>query len=282
MARETADGGKTMVPMLHVTDHLGNVRAVVDITDIQRWTTPDPLAEKYYDLSPYAFCNNNPVNFVDPDGRNIFIYDIENQQFKKYEWKSVGDIWGFYDENDQIYSGSNDFINAASNALKDLMGTNTGKNIVAQLTGLPHDIFIVRGMQSAYDSAKKWIGWNYDSPESVPVTNGLHSNATINLIHEMAHALYSLSGGEKKTWFTIPTMKGYRDIDISEIYTTHIENLIRSDKSYPLRTYYSIDQNGNPCGPSIVNPRTRESRYYKSNGSTNYKRINKKASPYVY
>ena len=43
-ARETADGGKAMVPMLHVTDHLGSVRAVVDITDIQRWTTPDPLA----------------------------------------------------------------------------------------------------------------------------------------------------------------------------------------------------------------------------------------------
>ena len=34
-----------------------------------RWTTPDPLAEKYYGISPYAFCNNNPVNFVDPDGR---------------------------------------------------------------------------------------------------------------------------------------------------------------------------------------------------------------------
>ena len=33
-----------------------------------RWTTPDPLAEKYYGTSPYAFCNNNPVNFVDPDG----------------------------------------------------------------------------------------------------------------------------------------------------------------------------------------------------------------------
>ena len=40
--------------------------------DLSRWTTPDPLAEKYYSISPYAFCNNNPVNFVDLDGRDIW------------------------------------------------------------------------------------------------------------------------------------------------------------------------------------------------------------------
>ena len=36
---------------------------------LRRWMTPDPLSEKYYGISPYAFCNNNPVNFVDPDGK---------------------------------------------------------------------------------------------------------------------------------------------------------------------------------------------------------------------
>ena len=37
----------------------------------------DPLAEKYYNISPYAYCANNPVNFVDPDGRVIgFISDV--------------------------------------------------------------------------------------------------------------------------------------------------------------------------------------------------------------
>ena len=38
---------------------------------LRRWMTPDPLSEKYYGVSPYAFCNNNPVNFVDPDGKYI-------------------------------------------------------------------------------------------------------------------------------------------------------------------------------------------------------------------
>jgi RHS repeat-associated protein len=35
------------------------------------WTTVDPLAEKYYHISPYAWCGNNPIVFVDLDGREI-------------------------------------------------------------------------------------------------------------------------------------------------------------------------------------------------------------------
>jgi RHS repeat-associated protein len=35
---------------------------------LHRWMTPDPLSEKYYGVSPYAFSNNDPVNFVDLDG----------------------------------------------------------------------------------------------------------------------------------------------------------------------------------------------------------------------
>ena len=35
---------------------------------ICQWTTVDPLAEKYYNVSPYAYCANNPVNAVDLDG----------------------------------------------------------------------------------------------------------------------------------------------------------------------------------------------------------------------
>jgi RHS repeat-associated protein len=36
-----------------------------------RFTTPDPLQEKYPHLSPYAYCANNPFMLVDPSGKII-------------------------------------------------------------------------------------------------------------------------------------------------------------------------------------------------------------------
>ena len=36
-----------------------------------RWFAQDPLSEKYYGISPYAFCAGNPVKYLDPDGEII-------------------------------------------------------------------------------------------------------------------------------------------------------------------------------------------------------------------
>lgn len=37
-----------------------------------RFTSIDPLCEKYYHISPYAYCGNNPINRIDPDGLDWF------------------------------------------------------------------------------------------------------------------------------------------------------------------------------------------------------------------
>ncbi len=37
------------------------------------FTSRDPLFEKYFWMSPYAYCTNNPVKYVDPDGRKFVV-----------------------------------------------------------------------------------------------------------------------------------------------------------------------------------------------------------------
>ena len=49
-----------------------------------RWTSIDPLAEKYYDISPYAYCANNPVVFVDPDGCKFDFSKMTKGEYQSY------------------------------------------------------------------------------------------------------------------------------------------------------------------------------------------------------
>jgi RHS repeat-associated protein len=41
---------------------------------LARWDRIDPLCEKYYGISPYAYCANNPVKFIDPDGKKVYLF----------------------------------------------------------------------------------------------------------------------------------------------------------------------------------------------------------------
>ncbi|MGI6814744.1 RHS repeat domain-containing protein [Bacteroides sp. KG123] len=48
-----------------------------------RFTSIDPLAEKYYDTSPYMYCGNNPVSGIDPDGRDWY----RHNDIGSYRWQ---------------------------------------------------------------------------------------------------------------------------------------------------------------------------------------------------
>ncbi len=54
-----------------------------------RFTTPDPLAEKYPDQSPYAHCANNPVRFIDPTGRVLEYPSSPSNMSFNYKMRDV-------------------------------------------------------------------------------------------------------------------------------------------------------------------------------------------------
>lgn len=134
---------------------------------VPRWTTPDPLAEKYFPITPYAYCAGDPVNLVDPEGRFPVIV--------------IPLIWA---AADYLLQGVTNLISGDS--LKDAFYNNIDvTSIVASgiTGGLSKPIKFVRGIVIAADAIidttpKKGIRVN--SPEIIAV-NGFSSGASNKL-----------------------------------------------------------------------------------------------------
>jgi len=50
-------------------------------SDLSIWLSVDPMSDKYASTSPYAYCRNNPIILVDPDGE--FDTRAEARQYRK-------------------------------------------------------------------------------------------------------------------------------------------------------------------------------------------------------
>ena len=84
--------------------------------NLGRWFVQDP---EYQSANPYAFCYNNPVRFIDPDGRKIKVWAADKGRY--YEWRVVNNKWGFYDSRDQLYDGNDPNILQLDVQLKRLI-----------------------------------------------------------------------------------------------------------------------------------------------------------------
>jgi RHS repeat-associated protein len=76
---------------------------------IMRWHVPDALAEKYYSISPYAYCANNPVRFIDVNGDSINVAEEHRTLFNNSLNAVFGDLsqnFGYTSTGMLTYNGS--------------------------------------------------------------------------------------------------------------------------------------------------------------------------------
>ena len=128
---------------------------------ICRTTTMDPLAEKYYPTSPYAWCGNNFVSIVDPDGRKVVFAKDVSISFK------------------------NDFRIAV-----EYMNKHKISGMLYQLEKSPQTYYIAEGEHidgSYYSRATRTITWS--SLTGLQTSNGYKMSPVEILNHEIDHAL---------------------------------------------------------------------------------------------
>ena len=68
---------------------------------IVSWPTMDPLAEKYYSISPYVYCGGNPINAIDEKGDSVCILNLgygTNQHLAMLIQNDEGK-WSYYSFN---------------------------------------------------------------------------------------------------------------------------------------------------------------------------------------
>ena len=71
-----------------------------------QFLTIDPLAEKYYHLTPYSYCGGDPVNAVDPDGDTIRV----DASFQHYFLQSMVSAFGESNYNNFVFDNQCNFI----------------------------------------------------------------------------------------------------------------------------------------------------------------------------
>ena len=134
-----------------------------------RWSTPDPLSEKYYAISPYAYCAGNPVNLVDPNGEDW----VTKSGSYEFEWMD-------------------DVTNPES--------TPKGYSYVGNS---PLDVLIYMGLPTEFQSKESFLAGHYPLDSSAGM--GFYGSTIISNLSVTISTCrdYSLDGSNNKNYIRI-------------------------------------------------------------------------------
>jgi len=175
--------------------------------DIGRWGTIDPYAEKYMPITAYAYVANNPMKFIDPNGKEIWINYKEAKTKKdgtvktdkkgniKYAEKSIQ-----YKSGDK-YNGKNELVKNTFTALDYMQQKNADGGIVNKLANNTDIKVNIQGNNAEFKSESNRTYYKDDGTHSLifddknlfaPTDNNNnilgYQSPALGLLHELGHA----------------------------------------------------------------------------------------------
>jgi len=175
-------------------------------SDLSIWLSVDPLSDKYPNLTPYAYCANNPIILVDPDGKDVedgedwvrgkdgrYRYDsrVHSQEdAEKYYGKGAQAI-----SNGYSYKTKQGEVMLLDKGFYKLNGVK--KQVKDQATGLSKMIAIVKSTVKQLDQDGSGDPANDGDPElNEKVGPVLQGAALLNPVIGVPNSVYTAVAGE--------------------------------------------------------------------------------------
>ncbi|MDC8006047.1 DUF6443 domain-containing protein [Aureisphaera galaxeae] len=241
--------------------------------DLGRWMNIDPLADDYVRWSPYNYTMNNPVFFIDPDGKRV----------------KIGDEYYEYDENRDYDAIENDFERDTYIALDRLYSTGAlnvcigGDECQSESPSILDTIIndenitvtIIEGSEengSRYNPStneiefvsRQGVAFIKDASKIVDKSNTGYNSPTSVLGHEIIHSYNNNFDNEnyldrKKDTSTAGKIISSTHGDLSftnreEQYTTTLSNQVNEKLGEDKRSNYGI-QRYNVESPTSISPK---------------------------
>lgn len=144
-----------------------------------RWMNIDPLAEKFPNMSPYVFCANNPLFYVDPNGMEI----VNGETARREDLENRVKLHKEY--VDSKYGGKTDLNKkdfATKQEYKDYK--DTMKNSRNYANSLKESIATEKNIQTSIDDFRTTDKANFDKANNLTFTDssGKVQNIDIKII----------------------------------------------------------------------------------------------------